>query len=120
MLTLWQIITGGMDWAVAVNPLMDPSPLKYVPVRGAHGEYLRRFVNCTEDHTGPVPVFVVFCYIAFALLALLNVITGVPAFLVLCGVCVCVCECNRVSHGKLNGCCESMLRSAYFGKISRI
>ncbi|CAE7272340.1 Scn2a [Symbiodinium sp. CCMP2592] len=51
MLTLWQIITGGMDWAVAVNPLMD--------------------------HTGPVPVFVVFCYIAFALLALLNVITGV-------------------------------------------
>ena len=100
MLTLWQIITGGMDWAVAVNPLMDPGPLQYVPVRGAQSEYLRRFADGAEDHTGPVPVFVVFCYIAFALLALLNVITGVPAFLGLHnGVCVCVrvCACMQLS-----------------------
>ncbi|CAE7234433.1 CACNA1S [Symbiodinium pilosum] len=51
MLTLWQIITGGMDWANAVKPLID--------------------------HTGAQAVFVVFCYIAFTQLALLNVITGV-------------------------------------------
>ena len=51
MLTMCQIITGGMDWGTAAEPLIL--------------------------YTGPLAVFVLFCYIAFALLALLNVITGI-------------------------------------------
>jgi len=51
MLTLWQAMTGGVDWASVVTPLLE--------------------------HTSPVAVAIFLLYIAFSLLALLNLITGV-------------------------------------------
>lgn len=51
MLTLWQAMTGGVDWASVVTPLLE--------------------------HTSPIAVAIFLLYIAFSLLALLNLITGV-------------------------------------------
>jgi len=51
MLTLWQAMTGGLDWASVMSPLLE--------------------------HTSPIAVAIFLFYIAFSLLALLNLITGV-------------------------------------------
>jgi len=51
MLTLWQAMTGGIDWATVMSPLLE--------------------------HTSPIAVAIFLFYIAFSLLALLNLITGV-------------------------------------------
>ncbi|CAJ1460017.1 unnamed protein product [Effrenium voratum] len=51
MLTLWQAMTGGIDWSTVMNPLLA--------------------------YTSPLAVIIFLFYIAFSLLALLNLITGV-------------------------------------------
>lgn len=50
MLSLYQAITGGVSWRVLVDPLFD--------------------------HNSPAMALLMCCYIAFAVLAMLNVITG--------------------------------------------
>lgn len=33
MLTLWQAMTGGVDWASVVTPLLEPGPANWCNVR---------------------------------------------------------------------------------------